>query len=55
MNNKDNMGALNKREKKDSTNKQVIILLVVILLVILGIFLVIKSVGSTEKKINSAK
>jgi hypothetical protein len=54
MNNKDNMGALNKRAKKDSTNKQVIILLVVILLVILGIFLVLKSVGNTEKKVDSA-
>ena len=48
MNNKDNMGALNKRAKKDSTNKQVI------LLVILGIFLVLKSVGNTEKKVDSA-
>ena len=54
MNNKDNMGALNKRAKKDSTNKQVIILFVVILLVILGIFLVLKSVGNTEKKVDSA-
>ena len=54
MNNKDNMGALNKRAKKDSTNKQVIILFVVILLVILGIFLVLNSVGNTEKKVDSA-
>ena len=54
MNNKYNMGALNKRAKKDSTNKQVIILFVVILLVILGIFLVLKSVGNTEKKVDSA-
>lgn len=52
MNNKDNMGALNKNEKKD--NKQILVLLVVILLVVAAIFLVLKFIGNTSQKVDSA-
>ena len=50
MNNKD----LNKKEKKNNDNKQIMVLLVVILLVIAAIFLALKFMGNTSKKVDSA-
>ena len=50
MNNKD----LNKKEKKNNDNKQIMVLLVVILLVVAAIFLALKFMGNTSKKVDSA-
>lgn len=50
MNNKD----LNKKEKKNNDNKQIMVLLVVILLVVAAIFLSLKFMGNTSKKVDSA-
>ena len=53
MNDKDNIGALNKNAKKDNANKQIIILVGIILLVVVAIFLVLRSMGTTSQKVDS--
>ena len=50
MNNKD----LKKKEKKNNYNKQIMVLLVVIWLVVSAIFLALKFMGNTSKKVDSA-
>lgn len=43
MNDNKNMGALNKKEKMDQTNKKIMILVIIILVVIAGVFVIIRT------------
>lgn len=54
MNNSNNMGTQSKKKgKKNNSNVQMIVLLIVILIAVVAIFSILKSINSTEKKVDS--